>query len=44
MTAFAFKLEHKDGTPADPATLSASVPNWRGGDTIHLGRGTERSG
>jgi hypothetical protein len=38
MAGFAFKLEHEDGTPADPATLSAPVPNWRPGDTIHLGR------
>jgi hypothetical protein len=27
--AFTFKLEHEDGTPADPPTLHAAVPNWR---------------
>jgi hypothetical protein len=35
--AFCFKLERKDGTPADPPTLKAAVPNWRPGDTIALG-------
>jgi hypothetical protein len=39
MIGFYFKLEHEDGTPAEPATLKAAVPNWRPGDTIHLGRG-----
>lgn len=28
----------KDGTPADPPTLKAAVPDWRPGHTIHLGR------
>lgn len=36
--AFAFRLEQRDGTPADPPTLSVSVPNWQPGDTIALGR------
>jgi hypothetical protein len=27
----------EDGTPADPPTLKAAVPNWRAGDTIALG-------
>jgi hypothetical protein len=35
--AFTFKLENKDGTPADPPTLHAAVPNWRPGDMIPLG-------
>jgi hypothetical protein len=35
--AFSFKLEHEDGTPADPPTLHTAVPNWRPGDTIPLG-------
>jgi hypothetical protein len=35
--AFTFKLEHEDGTPADPPTLHTVVPNWRPGDTIPLG-------
>ena len=34
--AFTFKLEHADGTPADPPTLHTAVPNWRPGDTIPL--------
>jgi hypothetical protein len=38
MGAFAFKLEHEDGTPADPPTLKVAVPNWAPGDTIPLGR------
>jgi hypothetical protein len=37
--AFYFKLEHEDGTPADPPTLHTVVPNWRPGDTIPLGAG-----
>jgi hypothetical protein len=37
--AFAFRLQQEDGTPADPPTLKAPVPNWRPGDTIALGRG-----
>jgi hypothetical protein len=35
--AFTFKLEHEDGTPADPPTLHTAVPNWAPGDTIPLG-------
>jgi hypothetical protein len=34
--AFRFKLEHKDGKPADPPMLKAAVPNWRPGHTIAL--------
>jgi hypothetical protein len=37
--AFTYKLEHEDGTPADPRTFKTAVPNWRPGDTIPLGRG-----
>jgi hypothetical protein len=33
---FTVRLEHEDGTPADPSTLRAAVPNWRAGDTIPL--------
>jgi hypothetical protein len=36
--AFTFKLEHEDGTPADPPVLKTAVPNWNAGDTIPLGR------
>ena len=39
MGSFAFKLEHQDGTPADPPSFKTSVPTWRPGDTIPLGRG-----
>lgn len=37
--AFTFKLEHPDGTPADPPTLKSAVPNWEVGDQIPLGPG-----
>ena len=32
---FLFRLETVDGAPADPATVSVAVPNWRAGDTLH---------
>jgi hypothetical protein len=34
---FLFRLETIDGLPAEPATLSSAVPNWRSGDRIPLG-------
>jgi hypothetical protein len=34
MAGFTYRLEHQDGTPADPPTLKAAVPNWRAGDII----------
>jgi hypothetical protein len=37
MAGFLFRLETPEGAPADPPTLSSAVPNWRVGDTIHLG-------
>jgi hypothetical protein len=37
MTGFTLKLEHENGTPADPPTLKTAVPDWRPGDTIPLG-------
>ena len=37
--AFEFRLEHEDGSPADPPTLKAAVPDWRAGNTIALGPG-----
>ena len=37
MTTFTFRLEHKDGTPADPPVLHTAVPNRLTGDTIPLG-------
>jgi hypothetical protein len=36
MAGITFRLEHEDGTPADPPTFRAAVPNWRAGDTIAL--------
>jgi hypothetical protein len=39
MGGFTFRLEHEDGTPAEPRKFDAAVPNWRPGDTIHLGPG-----
>jgi hypothetical protein len=37
--AFKYRLEREDGTPADPPTLKAAVPDWRAGNTIALGSG-----
>jgi hypothetical protein len=37
--AFLFRLETRDGLPAEPATLDVAVPNWKPGDTIALGAG-----
>jgi hypothetical protein len=39
---FTFKLENEDGTPAEPTTLDAAVPNWSPGDPIQLGQRTLR--
>ncbi|RPJ83727.1 MAG: hypothetical protein EHM13_06765 [Acidobacteria bacterium] len=35
--AITFKLEHPDGTPADPPTLRSAVPDWAIGDKIPFG-------
>jgi len=32
-----YHLELEYGTPADPLTFTAAVPNWKPGDTIPLG-------
>jgi hypothetical protein len=40
--AFLFKLEHEDGTPAEPSSLSSAVPNWSPGHLIHFGHRTLR--
>lgn len=41
--AFTYKLEHEDGTPADPPTFrTAAGVTWKAGDTIPLGRRTLR--
>ena len=37
--AFTYKLVLEDGTPADPPTFTAAVPDWGPGDEIHLGAG-----
>jgi hypothetical protein len=42
MAGFLFRLETAEGEPAQPPTLSAAIPNWGVGDTIHLGRRTLR--
>jgi hypothetical protein len=42
MAGHPFRLETKDGSPADPPTLSAAVPNWSAGDSIYLGHRTLR--
>jgi hypothetical protein len=40
--AFLFRLETKDGVPAEPPTLTSAVPNWSPGHTIPLGARTLR--
>jgi hypothetical protein len=41
--AFTFRLEHEDGTPADPPMFrSAPGVTWKAGDTIPLGGRTLR--
>jgi hypothetical protein len=42
MAGHLFRLESRDGVPAEPPTLMSSVPNWRPGDTIPLGGKTLR--
>jgi hypothetical protein len=42
MAGHLFRLETRDGVPAEPPTLTSSVPNWRPGDTIPLGGRTLR--
>jgi hypothetical protein len=42
MSAFSFRLEHEDGSPAEPPTFKTAVPNWQAGDAIPLGRKTLR--
>jgi hypothetical protein len=42
VAGFVFRLEHQDGRPADPPTFEAAVPDWRLGNTIHLGSRTLR--
>ena len=42
MAGFLFRLETENGAPAEPPTLSSAVPDWREGDSIHLGKRTLR--
>ena len=42
MAGFLFRLETVDGVVADPPTLDAAIPNWKAGDSIHLGHRTLR--
>jgi hypothetical protein len=37
VAGFMFRLETRDGEPAQPSTLSAAVPDWRIGSRICLG-------
>jgi hypothetical protein len=37
VSGFLFRLETRDGLPAEPSTLTSAVPNWSAGDTIPLG-------
>jgi hypothetical protein len=39
MAGFTYRLEHEDGTPADPPTFRTVVPTWKAGDEIPLGAG-----
>ena len=38
MAGFLFRFVTEDGAPAEPPTLSSAVPDWREGDTMHLGK------
>jgi hypothetical protein len=40
MGAFAYKLEHEDGSRADPPAFRTTTPTWRPGDMIPLGNGS----
>lgn len=37
--AFAYRLVLDNGTPAEPPTFTAAVPNWKASDEIPLGTG-----
>jgi hypothetical protein len=34
--AFAYRLEHQDGIPADPPAFQTAVPNWRAGRSLRV--------
>ena len=42
MAGFLFRPETIDGTPAEPPTLTVTVPNMGPGDTIPMGKRTLR--
>ena len=42
MAGFLFRLETAAGVAAEPSTLSAAVPNWPVGSTMHIGKRTLR--
>jgi hypothetical protein len=44
MAGFTYRLEHEDGTPAEPPSITSVVPTWRPGDEIPLGGRTLRVG
>jgi hypothetical protein len=39
MAAFTFKLEQRDGTPADPPSFRTAVSTWHVGDVIPVRAG-----
>jgi hypothetical protein len=40
MAGFLFRLETRDGLPADPPTFESAVPDWKVGHSIYLGQRT----
>jgi hypothetical protein len=38
MVGFIYRLEQRDGIPADPPTLRSAVSTWQPGDVIPLSR------
>jgi hypothetical protein len=38
MPLFTYRLEHADGSPADPPSFETAVSNWRVGDSIPIRR------
>jgi hypothetical protein len=42
MAGFLFRLETKDGAPADPPKFESAVPDWRPGHSIYFGDRTLR--
>jgi hypothetical protein len=42
MAGFLFRLEMKDGAPAEPPKFESAVPDWRPGHSIYFGGRTLR--